>query len=72
MSDEIITIAQQYASMLESAKLIDEIIASKETDEESLVAFEQNKNHLIAMRAKTFWTSEDMTAIDAALRKELG
>jgi hypothetical protein len=71
MSGEIVTIAKQYASMLESANLIDEIIASKETDEETLLAFDRNKNSLISMRAKTFWTDEDMTAIDAALGKEL-
>jgi len=71
MSGEIVTIAKQYASMLESANLIEEIIASEETDEETLLAFDQNKNHLIIMKAKTFWTDEDMTAIDAALGKEL-
>jgi len=69
MVHRIITTAQHYLDMLESVKLINEIVASGETDEESVSTLLHNKNHLITKRAETIWTNEDMTAIDTAIER---
>ena len=60
-------IAEHYSGMLESVELINEIVSSGETDEESVDCLGRNKEHLIFMRAKTFWTDEDMTVVDNAI-----
>jgi|LULM01.1.fsa_nt_gb hypothetical protein len=71
MAETAKEIAQHYSGMLESVELINEIIASGETDEESVDCFDRNKRHLILYRAKTYWTDEDMTGIDAAIQAEI-
>tara|TARA_R110002020_G_scaffold145492_1_gene318900 strand:- start:2409 stop:2630 length:222 start_codon:yes stop_codon:yes gene_type:complete len=71
MAETAKEIARQYSVMLESVELINEIIASGETDEESVDCLGRNKRHLILYRAKTYWTDEDMTAIDAAIQAEI-
>ena len=74
MSDEVITaeeIAQDYSAMGDSVDLINGIIdGSKmvdETDEEKKDCVKRNVEHLELMKAKDYWTTEDMTAVDSAI-----
>ena len=74
MSDEVKTaedIAQDFTAMGHSVDLINGIIdGSKMADEEAAErqdAINRNVEHLEIMVAKDFWTSEDMTASNAAI-----
>jgi len=74
MSDEVKTaedIAQDYTAMGHSVELINGIIdGSKMSDEEAADrqgAVDRNVEHLELMVAKDYWTSEDMTAVNAAI-----
>jgi hypothetical protein len=70
MEDEVVTveeIAQHFTAMGHSVDLINEVIASGETDEESLDTISRNKEHLELMLTRDFWTNEDMTAVHAAI-----
>ena len=61
-------IAQHYSAMGDSVALINEVIASGDTDEESVDTIARNKEHLELMVAKDFWGTEDMTAVNAAIK----
>ena len=74
MSDEVKTaeeIAQDYTAMGHSVDLINGIIdGSKMADEEAADrqdCVDRNVEHLELMVAKDYWTSEDMTAVNAAI-----
>jgi len=74
MSDEVKTaedIAQDYTAMGHSVDLINGIIdGSQMADEEAADrqgAVDRNVEHLELMVAKDYWTSEDMTAVNAAI-----
>ena len=74
MSDEVKTaeeIAQDYTAMGHSVDLINGIIdGSKMADEEAVKrqdCVNRNVEHLELMVAKDYWTSEDMTAANAAI-----
>ena len=64
-------IAQHYKAMGDSVWLINAVIAGETMSEESDAAKKatvgRNVAHLELMRAKDFWTTEDMTAVDAAI-----
>jgi hypothetical protein len=64
-------IAQHYKAMGDSVWLINAVIAgetmSEESDADKKATVERNVAHLELMRAKDFWTTEDMTAVDAAI-----
>jgi hypothetical protein len=64
-------IAQHYRAMGDSVWLINAVIAGEtmvnEDDVTKKAAVERNVAHLVLMRAKDFWTTEDMTAVDAAI-----
>ncbi len=64
-------IAQHYKAMLDSVWLINAVIAGEtmanESDANKKSTVERNVAHLVLMRAKNFWTTEDMTAVDAAI-----
>jgi hypothetical protein len=64
-------IAQHYKAMGDSVWLINAVIAgetmSEESDADKKAAVERNVAHLELMRAQDFWTTEDMTAVDAAI-----
>ncbi len=64
-------IAQHYKAMGDSVWLINAVIAgetmSEESDADKKAAVERNVAHLELMKAKDFWTTEDMTAVDAAI-----
>ena len=74
MSDEVKTaeeIAQDYTAMGHSVDLINGIIdgtkmAGEETEDRQS-AVDRNVEHLEIMVAKDYWTSEDMTAVNAAI-----
>jgi hypothetical protein len=71
--DEITTeqIAQNYTAMGHSAQLITDVIAgdamADEEAEERQGCVDRNVEHLQLMVAKDYWTSEDMTAVNAAI-----
>ena len=74
MTDEVRTaedIAQDYTAMGHSVDLINGIIdGSQMSDEEAedrQSAVDRNVEHLELMVAKDYWTSEDMTASNAAI-----
>ena len=61
-------IAANYTAMGHSVDLINN--GTKEiwmSDDEWTATIECNKEHLRIMRAKDYWTDEDMTADDAAI-----
>jgi len=64
-------IAQHYKAMGDSVWLINAVIAgetmSEESDADKRATVERNVAHLELMRAQEFWTTEDMTAVDAAI-----
>ncbi len=60
-------IAQHYSACMDSVNLINEIVASGDTDDESTDTIARNKEHLTLMLAKDFWGNEDMTPVNAVL-----
>ena len=74
MSDEVKTaeeIAQDYTAMGHSVDLINGIIdGTQMADEEAAErqdCVDRNVEHLELMVAKDYWTTEDMTAANAAI-----
>ena len=74
MSEDVKTaedIAQDYTAMGHSVELINGIIdGSKMADEsatEKQDCVDRNVEHLEIMVAKDFWTTESMTAVNAAI-----
>ena len=74
MADEVKTaeeIAQDYTAMGHSVDLINGVIdGSKMVDEEDSDkkdTVKRNVEHLEIMKAKDYWTTEDMTAVDSAI-----
>ena len=69
MEEEITVeeIAQHYSSAMDSVNLINEIVASGDTDDESVDALKRNKEHLEIMVAKDFWTTEDLQPFKDAI-----
>jgi len=74
MSEEVKTteeISQDFTAMGHSVDLINGIIdGSKMVDESAedrQSAVDRNVEHLEIMVAKDYWTSEDMTAVNAAI-----
>ena len=64
-------IAQHYSAMGDSVWLINAIIAGEQlayaSEAEKKDTVERNVAHLELMLAKDFWTTEDMTAVEAAI-----
>ena len=74
MADEVKTaedIAQDYTAMGHSVDLINGIIDGSQMADESAEdrqsAVDRNVEHLEIMVAKDYWTTEDMTASNAAI-----
>ncbi len=59
-------IAKHYAACMDSVALINSEKPERTTDEEWAATVERNKEHLRIMLAKDFWTTEDLSAIQAA------
>jgi hypothetical protein len=58
-------IAQHYKAMLDSVWLINAIIAGEQNGDKDTV--DRNVKHLELMVDKDFWTTEDMTPVNAAI-----
>ena len=69
MSEEITTseIAQHYSAAMDSVRLINEIVASGDTDEETVHTKTRNQEHLEIVLAKDFWTTEDLQPLRDAV-----
>ena len=74
MADEVQTaeeIAQDYTAMGHSVDLINGVIDGTEMldeeDADKKDCVKRNVEHLEIMKAKDFWTTEDMTAVDSAI-----
>ena len=73
MTDEVTTeeIAQHYTAMGHSVDLINDIVAGNQDDNmdaaERQDTVNRNVEHLQIMVAKDYWTTEDMTASNAAI-----
>ena len=69
MAEEITVeeIASNYNAAMDSVNLINEIIASCDTDNESVDALKRNKDHLKIMVAKDYWTTEDLKPFNDAI-----
>ena len=59
-------IAKHYSACLDSVNLINGGKPEDMTAEDWTDCLARNKEHLVIMLAKTFWTTEDLTAIRAA------
>jgi hypothetical protein len=64
-------ITQHYTAMGHSVDLIDAVIAGTQMVNESAAekndCVSRNVEHLELMLTRDYWTSEDMTAVDAAI-----
>ena len=69
MSDEITKeeIAQHYTAMGHSVDLLDAGKPDDMEDADWTDTVSRNVEHLELMKAKDYWTSEDMTAVDKAI-----
>ena len=59
-------IAKHYSACLDSVNLINGGKPEDMASEEWADCVARNKEHLVIMLAKDFWTTEDLTAIRAA------
>jgi len=59
-------IAQHYSAMGDSVDLINAGQPAEMEDADWADTVSRNKEHLVLMIAKDFWTTEDMTAATAA------
>ena len=68
MTEEITTeqIAQHYSAAMDSVNLINAGQPELMTDEDWADTVARNKEHLAIMVAKDFWTTEDLTPLQAA------
>ena len=60
-------IAQHYSAMGDSVDLINAGQPEDMSAEDWEDMKSRNQEHLVLMKAKTFWTDEDMTAVTAAI-----
>ena len=60
MSETAAEIAQHYRAAMDSVNLINEIVASGDTDEESVDTLKRNRDHLKIMLTRDYWTTEDL------------
>ena len=69
MEEEITVaeIAQHYRAAMDSVNLINEIVASGDTDKESVDALKRNRDHLKIMVDKEYWTTEDLQPFKDAI-----
>ena len=59
-------VAKHYSAALDSVALLQAGQPEGMTDEDWADCVARNKEHLVLMLAKDFWTTEDLTAIRAA------
>ena len=65
-------IAQDYTAMGHSVELINAVVGgtamADDTAEDKQDCVDRNVAHLELMKAKDYWTSEDMTNVDKAIK----
>ena len=59
-------IAKHYSAALDSVALINAGKPEDMTDEDWADCLKRNKDHLLIMLAKDFWTNEDLTPFETA------
>ena len=59
-------IAKHYSAAMDSVNLINGGKPSTMTDAEWTACLARNKEHLVIMLAKDFWTTEDLAPLQAA------
>jgi hypothetical protein len=59
-------IAKHYSAALDSVALINAGKPEKMTDEDWADTLKRNKDHLLIMLAKDYWTNEDLAPLQAA------
>jgi len=59
-------IARHYSAAMDSVNLINAGQPEDMTAEEWADCLARNKEHLVLMLAKTYWTTEDLTPLQAA------
>ncbi len=59
-------IANHYSAALDSVALINAGQPEKMTDEDWADCLQRNRDHLVIMLAKDFWTTEDLTSLQQA------
>ena len=59
-------IAKHYSAALDSVALINAGKPEAMTDEDWADCLKRNKDHLLIMLAKDFWTNEDLAPLQAA------
>jgi hypothetical protein len=59
-------IAQNYSACIDSINLINGGKPAQMTDAEWADCISRNKEHLVIMLAKTYWTNEDLAPLQAA------
>ncbi|MDP6585019.1 MAG: hypothetical protein QF535_10200 [Anaerolineales bacterium] len=71
MAETAEQIVQHYTAMGHSVDLIDAVIAGTQMADESAdeknACVDRNVEHLELMLTRDYWTSEDMTAVNAAI-----
>lgn len=71
MAETAEQIVQHYTAMGHSVDLIDAVIAGTQmvdgSADEKNACVDRNVEHLELMLTRDYWTSEDMTAVDAAI-----
>ena len=68
--EQIVTaeeIARHYSACMDSVNLINGEKPEKTTDEEWADTIARNKEHLVIMLAKDFWTTEDLSPLQDAV-----
>ena len=59
-------IAKHYSAAMDSVNLINDGKPEDMTDEDWADCLARNKEHLVLMLAKDFWTTEDLAPLQAA------
>ena len=59
-------IARHYSACMDSVNLINGTKPERTTDEEWEDTIARNKEHLVIMLAKDFWTTEDLAPLQQA------
>ena len=60
-------IAQHYRACMDSINLINDVIAAPDDYADDETVLQRNVEHLEMMVLKTYWTTEDMAPLNAAI-----
>lgn len=60
-------IAQHYSACMDSVNLINAVIAAPDDYADNVTVLQRNVGHLEIMVSKTYWTTEDMSPLNAAI-----